>query len=246
MILMLTSIPGAMAQELYLAKSADTSSISYVGQPITYTYSVGYSRLEGEPSYISGPITIIDDKLGTINIPSTTIWSATTYGTWIYQDVASKIYKVTQDDLNNGYVINSASATCQGLWAYATLSIPPTNPALILQKAATTSNPTDSSTYYAVGQLITYNYTVKNTGNVAISGPITVTDNMFGSSQISSKGLAPGQSVTRGKSYLVTPQDIENGIVINSAFATGSFNDKKVTSDTDKAIAKFFGPTANL
>jgi hypothetical protein len=81
---------------------------------------------------------------------------------------------------------------------------------------------------------------------VDIAGPITVTDSMFGSSQISSSGLAPGQSVTRGKSYLITPQDIENGFVINSAFATGSFNDKKVTSDPDKAIAKFFGPTANL
>jgi hypothetical protein len=69
---------------------------------------------------------------------------------------------------------------------------------------------------------------------------------MFGSKQISSNGLAPGQSVTRGKSYLITPQDIDTGIVINSAFATGSFNDKTVTSNSDKARAKFFGPTTNL
>ena len=104
----------------------------------------------------------------------------------------------------------------------------------------------DPKTYFAVGDLIDYSFTVTNKGNVDIAGPITVTDSMFGSAKISSSGLAPGQSVTKGKSYLVTPQDIENGIVINSAFATGSFNDKKVTSNSDKAVAKFFGPTTNL
>ena len=104
----------------------------------------------------------------------------------------------------------------------------------------------DPKTYFTVGDLIDYSFTVTNKGNVDIAGPITVTDSMFGSKQISSNGLAPGQSVTRGKSYLITPQDIDAGFVVNSAFAKGSFNDKKVTSDTDKAIAKFFGPTANL
>ena len=60
-----------------------------------------------------------------------------------------------------------------------------------------------------------------------IAGPITVTDSMFGSSQISSSELAHGQSVTGEYSHLITPQDNDTGFVINSVFATGSFKDKK-------------------
>ena len=70
--------------------------------------------------------------------------------------------------------------------------------------------------------------------------PITVT------SSLTPPTLAPGQSVTKGNNYLVTPRDIDTGFVVNSAFATSSFKDKEVTSNTDKAIAKFFGPTTNL
>ena len=79
-----------------------------------------------------------------------------------------------------------------------------------------------------------------------IAGPITVTDSIFGSSQISSSDLAPGQSVTKGASYLVKPRDIDAGFVLNLAFATGSFNHKTVTSNSDTALAKFFGPTTNI
>jgi len=151
-------------------------------------------------------------------------------------------YAITQADLNNGSVTNSAFATNNIINSNNTSVT-----VLAIQKPnLKIDKDVDPKTYFTVGDLIDYSFTVTNKGNVDIAGPITVTDSMFGSKQISSNGLAPGQSVTRGKSYLITPQDIDAGFVVNSAFAKGSFNDKKVTSDTDKAIAKFFGPTANL
>jgi uncharacterized repeat protein (TIGR01451 family) len=104
----------------------------------------------------------------------------------------------------------------------------------------------DPKTYFAVGDVLDYDFTVTNTGNVDIAGPITVKDDMFGSTQFSSDGLAPGHSVTKETSYLITPYEIDTGFVVNSAFAKGSFKDEEVTSNTDKAIAKFFGPTMNL
>jgi uncharacterized repeat protein (TIGR01451 family) len=138
--------------------------------------------------------------------------------------------KLQKDYFCNGTLISMADA----------------GPSLFLTERSTTNNPTDPTTYTGVGQVITFTYTVTNDGDVDIAGPISVSDNVNGEFTVSDTELAPGQSVTKGKSYLITPQDIENGFVVNSAFATGSFNDKKVTSDTDKAIAKFFRPTTNL
>jgi uncharacterized repeat protein (TIGR01451 family) len=155
-------------------------------------------------------------------------------------------YVVTQVDLDSGSVTNFANATGSYnnkpvLSNNTNITISAIqNPSLKIEKEV------DPKTYFAVGDLIDYSYTVTNKGNVDIAGPITVKDSMFGSAKISSSGLAPGQSITKGNSYLITPYDIDTGFVINSAFATGSFNNQKVTSDTDKAIAKFFGPTTNL
>jgi hypothetical protein len=107
-------------------------------------------------------------------------------------------------------------------------------------------NSVDPKTYFAVGDLLDYDYTVTNTGDVDIAGPITVKDNLFGSKQISPNGLAPGQSVTGTASHLVTPPDIYAGFKYNSAYATGSFANKEVTSNSDTATTRFFGPNSNL
>ena len=79
-----------------------------------------------------------------------------------------------------------------------------------------------------------------------IEGPITVKDDMFGSKKISHNGLAPGKSVREKASHLLIPSDIYDGFISNSAYATGSFNDKEITSNTDTATTRFFGPTGNL
>jgi len=42
--------------------------------------------------------------------------------------------------------------------------------------------------------------------------------------------------------YYIIPLDIDAGFVINSAYATGSFDNKTVTSNSDTAIATAFGP----
>lgn len=107
-------------------------------------------------------------------------------------------------------------------------------------------NSVDPKTYFKIGDLLDYDYAVTNTGNVDIAGPITIKDDVFGSKQISSNGLAPGQSVKGIDSHLVTPSDIYAGFKSNSAYATGSFANKEVTSDSDTATARFFGPTMNL
>jgi uncharacterized repeat protein (TIGR01451 family) len=234
---------------LNITKSAITNNPSdptkyySPGQTITYTYNVTNT---GNVD-LKEPITVNDNKIPGGSITIGTIGNLLAPGKSIQ---GSGSYIVTQADLDYGSVTNLANATDlftgnSGTHLVLSNNASVTVPA-IQNQVLKIDKDVDPKIYFTVGDLIDYSFTVTNKGNVDIAGPITVTDSMFGSKQISSNGLAPGQSITRGKSYLITPQDIENGFVINSAFATGSFNDKKVTSDTDKAIAKFFGPTANL
>jgi uncharacterized repeat protein (TIGR01451 family) len=222
---------------LNITKVASPSSYDHIGELITYTYTVTNTGNVDIPE----PITVHDNKILGEQITIGTSGSMLAPG----QNVTGTgTYAITQADLNNGSVTNSAFATGPN---NIVISNNTSVTVLAIQKPnLKIDKDVDPKTYFTVGDLIDYSFTVTNKGNVDIAGPITVTDSMFGSKQISSNGLAPGQSVTRGKSYLITPQDIDAGFVVNSAFAKGSFNDKKVTSDTDKAIAKFFGPTANL
>ncbi len=235
-------IPAIQIPALNITKSATTNNPSdpttynIAGQQITYTYNVTNT---GKVA-ITGPINVLDNITGTINIPNS---SSLPVGASVN---TTATYVVTQQDVDNGSVTNLANAT--GLLNNQPVLSNNTsvtiqaiqNPALKIDKDV------DPKTYFAVGDLIDYSYTVTNKGNVDIAGPITVKDSMFGSAKISSSGLAPGQSITKGNSYLITPYDIDTGFVINSAFATGSFNNQKVTSNSDTAKAKFFGPTMNL
>ncbi len=63
----------------------------------------------------------------------------------------------------------------------------------------------NTTTYDHVGQVITYTYVVKNTGNVSLTGPFKVTDDKLGTFTCGSSTavLAVNQSVTCTKTYTV-------------------------------------------
>lgn len=85
---------------LSLEKSADPATYSAAGQTITYAYKVTNSG----NVVISGPIRVIDDKLGTVLISS----SALSPG----QNVTgTATHTISQDDLDAGYITNVAYAT---------------------------------------------------------------------------------------------------------------------------------------
>src|SRR5207237_1349052 len=85
-----------------------------------------------------------------------------------------------------------------------------------------TANP---PTYSAVGQVITYTYTIKNTGNVTL-GPaqFTVTDDHIGTFNCGPAGttLAPGGTVSCTANYTITQADLDAGSVTNTSTASGA------------------------
>jgi len=107
------------------------------------------------------------------------------------------------------------------------------HPALAIRKLATTNNPIDPTTYNAVGQTITYTYTVTNSGNVNITAPITVIDNKIAISPITIQShgtLSPGNCISGTATYTIVQSDLNTGSVTNQAFATGSFNQVTINS----------------
>ena len=93
----------------------------------------------------------------------------------------------------------------------------------------------DVQTYTQVGQVITYTFTVTNTGNQTLFN-LNVSDPLPGLSAISCPGgnpiasLAPGASVQCTATYTITQADIDTGSVTNVA---------SVTTDGGKVSASF-------
>lgn len=83
--------------------------------------------------------------------------------------------------------------------------------------SATLTLSADKNSYIAVGDVITYTYTLKNTGAVVISGPIQIEDTFLGGQLIQNAYIYPGTSQSYVRRYVVTSQDLLNKSITNSA-----------------------------
>jgi uncharacterized repeat protein (TIGR01451 family) len=112
------------------------------------------------------------------------------------------------------------------------------SPSLSLTKTA------DPSTYSTVGQLISYSYVIKNTGNVDLTGPFSVTDDKTSVSceQPADGTLSPGETTNCSASYSITQADLDAGSVTNTASASGG----GVTSPEATATVTSSAPNPSL
>jgi len=94
----LPPVPGAA---LTILKSVSPTTYASVGQTITYTYKVTNN---GNVNILA-PITVTDDKLGTVPIQRSGTLSPSSSVT------GTATYKITDADINTGYVTNLAYAT---------------------------------------------------------------------------------------------------------------------------------------
>ena len=206
---------------LTLVKSASPTNVSAVGEEVTYSFEVTNSGNvtvdaltitemafsgTGTPPAISCPVTELAPAAST-----------TCTGT----------YAVTQADLDAGSVTNTATANGTDPGGAAVVSDPSTatvtadqTPALLLDKSTT------STTYDSVGDTLQYSYEVTNSGNVTITGAITVDDdrivapNSVNCPALPAGGLAPGDSITCTATHIVSQADLDAGSVVNVATAT--------------------------
>uniref|UniRef100_UPI0028D0D76B beta strand repeat-containing protein n=1 Tax=uncultured Frigoribacterium sp. TaxID=335377 RepID=UPI0028D0D76B len=162
--------------------------------------------------------------------------SPLTYGTWpsgtagtlapSQQVTATATYTLRQSDVDAGAVANAATGTAApptgaavSQTRSATVPITPTG-ALVVTKTGTASGAA------GVGSTVTYDFTVRNSGNVTLT-QVALVDARAGVSAptVTWPGpagtLTPGQTATARATYTITQADVDAGRVPNTASATG-------------------------
>ena len=76
-----------------------------------------------------------------------------------------------------------------------------------------------TQSFSAAGEMLSFQYTVSNTGDVATQSPITIHDSVLGEVTCSTQSLAANASVVCTDSYTTTAADNDAGIVFSSAYA---------------------------
>ncbi|MFI8524806.1 hypothetical protein ACIGB8_10185 [Promicromonospora sukumoe] len=199
------------------------NGITDTGDTIAYTFEVTNT---GDVAI--NDLAIDDPKVGAITCEATSVEPGDTVTC-----TTDEPYVVTDEDVEAGSVDNSATATGTPPGTDTPIGSPPSetstpteapDPGIEVVKSATPSGP-DS---YTVGQEITYNFEVTNTGNVPLSD-VTVDETEFtgtGEAPVpacpADVVLAPGDSLTCTATYVITQADVDAGEVTNSATATGT------------------------
>ena len=213
---------------LSLAKTADVSSVDAAGDTIGYTFVI-----TNNGNTTLSDVQLVDGLPGLGDLTcAPTLGSALAPGVAI---TCTADYSVTQADLDAGGVSNDASAS----------AAPPTGPRVTADASAdVTANRNGSieliksaapSTVDAPGDVVTYTFVVRNTGNVTLSD-VAPSDDLVGLSALdctpaSASSLAPGGTLTCTATRATTQADLDRGRIPNTGVVTA--NDPAGNAVTD-------------
>jgi hypothetical protein len=198
-----------------LVKTASVSGSGILGDVITYTFTVTNT---GNTTLTN--IVVTDPMVGLI-ITGSPIASLAPGAS---SAAITGSHTITQANIDAGSVTNSATATANGVSDIsgttntnntATVTTLTQTPAVALVKTASVSGTG------ILGNVITYIFTVKNTGNVTLTN-INITDPLVGLviTGIPIAALAPGATAIAMATYTITQANITTGSVTNSATVT--------------------------
>ena len=233
------------APRLSLVKSADPSSVSAVGERIRYSFEVSNS----------GNVTVsglaVADRFSAPAGPELTVTCPVTTLAAGASTTCTATYPVTQADLDNGTITNSATVSGTSPTGPVT-SAPSTatvntaqNGVLTIAKSAT------PSTLTAIGQRVAYSFLVTNAGNVNLSG-ITVADTLTPPAgpaltvTCPVTTLAPNASTTCTADYVSTAADFNAGAIKNSATVSGRTPGNVTVTSPASAVVVTTSQTSGL
>ncbi|MCL2737221.1 MAG: DUF11 domain-containing protein, partial [Propionibacteriaceae bacterium] len=214
-----TDVPIPGSASISLVKTADADTV-VLGETVMYTFDVtNTGNLTMSDVVIherdftgAGTMSTADCPQGQF-LPGETVTCTATY-------------VVTQTDVNAGILSNVAFATATtpnnddvpSNDARADIPRNPDSAALSMVKSGTVSP--DAHSPLQAGDMLDYRFVVTNTGPVTIS-QIAVTDPMVAGVTCAPTKLDPGEQAVCQGTYALTQGDIDAGVVINHATATG-------------------------
>ncbi len=206
-------------------KTGTPVSFDSVGDVLTYEYVVTNT---GNVT-TTAAVTITDDRIpGSLTCAPTGLAPGASA-------ICEQTWTATQAAIDAGGITNTATAatTFDGgpvTSAPDSVTAPATRtPALTMDKQLRSAVPD----VFDVGTVLSYDYVIRNTGNVTVSGPFSVADNLAPVTCPATASLAPAASVTCAATYTLTPNDILLGSTTNAATASGSFDGTPVASNPD-------------
>jgi uncharacterized repeat protein (TIGR01451 family) len=223
------TVTAIQSPSLSLVKSAAPTSTSTVGSTVTYSFAVantGNVAVTGLAIADAFTAPSTGNTVPTVSCPVTTLTAAGTGASSTTTCTAT--YSVTQTDLNNGVINNSATASAKSPTNTTVTSNLSTASVIAAQAAALTLSKAASPTAVsAIGAPITYTFTVTNSGNVTVTG-LAISDTFTAPAgpplapiTCAVTTLAPGAQTACTASYAATAADFNVGTIRNSATATG-------------------------
>ncbi len=196
---------------------ADTNSNGLVGDAgdqITYRFTV---RNTGNVTLNN--VTISDSKLGVSDVKCADSLAPNTS-----TNCPDYTYTITTDDAAAGEVENIAEASATpntpGAARVNRSSNTVNTPVVAENARLTITKAADKTEVKTAGEVISYTFTVKNTGNVTIDN-IVITDNHATDISCPQTRLNPDQEMTCTAKYTVTQDDIDNGSDLENTASVG-------------------------
>lgn len=193
-------------------KVATTTTYDSVGDVINFQIKVTNTGIMTWPQ---AP-TIADPLTGGATCPAGTVAPNATV-------TCTTSYTVTQADLDNEEVVNTATASIvvngQSASASDDVTVPATvTPLLSIDKTLSSSSP---NPYSATTDVLVYSYVIKNEGNVSIKDLVVADNKVAVTCPVTT--LAVGASTTcTSANYAVTQADLNAGSVTNVATANAN------------------------
>ena len=209
-------VPAVQTKAIDLVKSASTSFSTppVPGNTILYSFlitNIGNVTLTG--------VDLTDSLLGyndvTCGVLTTLVPGAST--------TCSGTYTLTQNDINAGTVSNTATACGDPPTGSEVCDNDGTTTPITRSPALTVDKSADKSLITAAGEVVTYTYVVRNTGNITLTG-VTLSDNKIPTANITCSPTQPATLLPTGTmncsaTYIVTVADLSNTNLVNIATA---------------------------
>jgi LPXTG-site transpeptidase (sortase) family protein len=202
-----------------LVKAADPEIFVEVGDLITYTFT---ATNDGAFSLSNVNITDPLPGLSALTCSETMPTSLLPGGSV----TCEATYQITQTDIDNGIIENTAVATGVG-----------SNEEVVQEASIHLDKRTEPATYSAIGDEIVYSFTVTNNGIYTLYG-VTITDPLFSLNYGPIDELEPGESMTYKYTYTITQADIDAKNIYNVATAMGYDPEENPVSSTDDALVE--------